>query len=253
MRRFIFHVLIVAFLFGAEHPHGPKIASSQEHASEAATKAEQHKSVWERTADDPVALFTLVLSIFTGLLVVVTGGLIWVGWRQVRLSKELADRQIRDTEILQRAYISVEPAGLREHRDREDRIHPSVIFRNVGHLPARQVRWNSNNSAKRDDITGEFPDIGDAKTFPIDDPGEKEGAIVLPPGTGSLQQIGTVFTKDLSNNFFVWGIVTYDDGFGNERFTRFCHVYSTKNIIGRLGVTLPADASRLYEYGNDAN
>jgi hypothetical protein len=76
---------------------------------------------------------------------------------------------------------------------------------------------------------------------------------VLPPGTASLQRIGTVFTKDLRNNFFVWGIVTYDDGFGNERFTRFCHVYSTKNIIGELGVTLPAENARLYEYGNDAN
>ncbi len=76
---------------------------------------------------------------------------------------------------------------------------------------------------------------------------------MLPPGTASLQRIGTVFTKDLRNNFFVWGIVTYDDGFGNERFTRFCHVYSTKNIIGELGVTLPAENARLYEYGNDAN
>ena len=193
-----------------------------------------------------VAYFTLWLVGFTAVLAFSTIGLWIVTAWGVR-------NQRRDTEILQRAYIAVEPAGLTAHRDREDRIHPSVLFRNVGNLPARQVRWRSNNSGTRDSETGEFANFGNGKGFPIDHLGEEDGAIVLPPGTVSLQRISTVFTKDLSNSFFVWGIVTYDDGFGNERFTRFCHVYSTKNIIGRMGVTLGPDAARLYEQGNDAN
>jgi hypothetical protein len=204
---------------------------------------------WARTFGETeayVALFTFVLAVGTLALWRSTHKL-WIATR------DTAKRQERDTEILQRAYIAVEPAGLREHRDRDDRIHPSIILRNVGHLPARQVSWRTNNSATRDNVTGEFPDFGDKIGFPIPNWREDDGAIVLPPGTASFQRVGTVFTKDLSNNFFVWGIVTYDDGFGNERFTRFCHHYSTKNIIGGLGVTLPAESARLYEYGNDAD
>jgi hypothetical protein len=75
----------------------------------------------------------------------------------------------------------------------------------------------------------------------------------LPPGTASKQRVGTVFTDKLQNSLFVWGIVTYDDGFGKQRFTRFCHVYDTKNIIKKLGVTLPAENAELNEYGNDAD
>jgi hypothetical protein len=65
------------------------------------------------TSGDPsqetIASYTVVLAIFNGLLVLVTGGLVWVGWRQARLTEEIANRQTRDTEILQRAYLSVRP------------------------------------------------------------------------------------------------------------------------------------------------
>jgi hypothetical protein len=88
-------------------------------------------------------------------------------------------------------------------------------------------------------------------TFPTKEP--FEGQIVLPPGTASTHHVGTVFIDRLQNDLFVWGIVTYDDGFGKQRFTRFCHVYFTKNIIKRLGETLPAKSARLYEHGNDAD
>jgi hypothetical protein len=136
---FVFRILVAAFLFAAEHPQGPQIANAQERADDTSAKTEPHKSVWK--PDDPVSLYTLVLSVFTGFLVVVTGGLIWVGARQVRLTKDIADRQTRDTEILQRAYISVESGGLVPHHDRDDRVMCAVTFRNVGHLPARKVRW----------------------------------------------------------------------------------------------------------------
>jgi hypothetical protein len=40
-------------------------------------------------------------TVFAGLLVVVTGGLVWVGWRQ-----------IQDARVLQRAYVSALPGGI---------------------------------------------------------------------------------------------------------------------------------------------
>jgi hypothetical protein len=43
-------------------------------------------------------------TVFTGLLVLVTGGLVWVGWRQ-----------IQDARVLQRAYVSAAPGGTTTH------------------------------------------------------------------------------------------------------------------------------------------
>src|SRR5262249_9714276 len=93
--------LVVMSLLAAEQAQGLQIANAQERPENSAPKTEPHKSFWQRTTDDPIALYTLVLSVFTGFLVVVTGGLIRVGSRQVGLTKEIADRQTRDTEIIQ--------------------------------------------------------------------------------------------------------------------------------------------------------
>jgi hypothetical protein len=182
-------------------------------------------AVWHWTTDDPVSFYTAILALSTIALWVAT-------WRGIR-------RQSKDTRILERAYVNVEPGGLTAHRDRDDRLHTAVIFKNVGHLPARNVRWY-----------GTFGNP-EGKDFPVKEP--TGGKIVLSPGTTSTQRVGTVFTDKLQNSLFVWGIVTYDDGFGRQRFTRFCHVYDTKNIINKLGVILPADNAELHEYGNDAN
>src|SRR5262249_20448349 len=183
---------------------------------------------WHWTTNDPVSFYTAVLALSTILLWIVT-------WRGIRT-------QSKDTRILQRAYVSVDPGGLTAHRDRDDRLHTTVIFRNVGHLPAQNVRWYGT--------FGGWPET-DGKNFPVKEPGD--GKIVLPPGTSSTQRVGTVFTNKLQNSLFVWGIVKYDDGFGKQRCTRFCHVYDTKNIINQLGVTLPAENAEFAEYGNDAN
>jgi hypothetical protein len=180
---------------------------------------------WYWTTHDPVSFYTALLALSTISLWIVT-------WRGIR-------RQSKDTRIFQRAYVSVEPGGLTAHRDRDDRLHTTVIFRNVGHLPARNVRWY-----------GTFGNP-EGEDFPVEEPAD--GKIVLPPGMASTQRVGTVFTNKLQNSLFVWGIVKYDDGFGNQRFTRFCHVYDTKNIINQLGVILPANKAELYAYGNDAD
>jgi hypothetical protein len=185
-------------------------------------------AVWHWTTHDPVSFYTAVLALSTIALWIVT-------WQGIR-------RQSKDTRILQRAYVSVEPGGLTEHRDRDDRLHTTVIFRNVGHLPARNVRWYGTFGTPSEIVNN---------TFPTKEP--FEGQIVLPPGTTSTHHVGIVFIDRLQNNLFVWGIVTYDDGFGKQRFTRFCHVYFTKNIIKRLGEMLPAENARLHEYGNDAD
>jgi hypothetical protein len=71
-------------------------------------------AVWHWTTHDPVSFYTAVLALSTIGLWIAT-------WQGIR-------RQSKDTRILQRAYVSVEPGGLTEHLDRDDRLHTTVIF-----------------------------------------------------------------------------------------------------------------------------
>src|SRR4029453_3842034 len=72
------------------------------------------------------------VAIFTDLLVVVAGGLVWVAWRQ------LNDARVLYARVLQRAYVIALPGGVFTTTPGELLAH--VEFKNVGHLPASQVK-----------------------------------------------------------------------------------------------------------------
>jgi hypothetical protein len=211
----------------------PANAQTQQASHQEADSDKSFVAFWRWTTHDPVAFYTFVLAALTGVLSVSTIGLWIVTWRGVR-------SQSRDTEILERAYLSVEPGGLSPHHDRGDRVVSRVIFHNVGHLPARNVRWYGTGRTSGEDFEL-------AEPFP--------GKLVLPPGAITTQRVATTFVKEIGNHFFVWGIVTYEDGFGNSRFTRFCHIYITKAYIGvdAPAFTIPGELAELHEHGNDAN
>jgi hypothetical protein len=76
---------------------------------------------------DRTARFTGLLVMVTFLLVVVTGGLVWV-----------ALRQLHDARVLQRAYVSALPGGVSTTTRGELLAH--VEFKNVGHSPASQIK-----------------------------------------------------------------------------------------------------------------
>jgi len=167
-------------------------------------------SFWQWTTHDPVAFYTSVLALFTGILGASTIGLWIVTARGVR-------NQRRDTEIIQRAYVSVEPNGIRLHYNKGDRVVGSVIFRNVGHLPARNVRWYGTMEKRG------FSFSDDDQNFPIEEP--FEGKIILPPGAETPIEVGLMLTDTLGTEAYVWGIVNYDDGFGNT-FERQRYIYN---------------------------
>jgi hypothetical protein len=172
-------------------------------------------------------------TVFTGLLVLVTGGLVWVGWRQ-----------IRDARVLQRAYVSALPGGISTTTRGELLAH--VEFKNVGHLPASQLKSLLKFTASDD---------GDWSPQPLDDK-DLRPAGVLPIGisvtTGSYPiGVPQPWTKYL----YAWGRVTYVDGFGNERWTNFCHRYNTEVKEAQIGGgnRIRKEYGRHHEYGNDAN
>jgi hypothetical protein len=182
---------------------------------------------WRWSTHDPIAAFTAVLAISTIGLWIVTA----LGVRNQR----------RETEILQRAYLSVEPGGIKMPYDRGDRVHGYVICRNRGHLPARKLSWYACTN-----VAQEKPD-----KFPIGEMTPPRG--VVAPGTEMTVSAGSFFTNKLQNALFVWGMVTYDDGFGNRRYTKFCHWYHTKGHYGEGTFEIPSDQGHFHEDGNDAN
>lgn len=165
------------------------------------------------------------------------------------ISTNTANAQERDTRILQRAYISAEPGGVSPFLPRDLAAPPTnqtfvghVGFRNAGRLPARNVRWYMDAEYSTD------PNYEPVRF------GELTGKNVISPGEAMTQ--GS-FEKDIPEHlgyFFVWGKVVYDDGFGKERETIFCHRYNCRRLERNNGFfRIRGRYGRHHNKGNDAN
>lgn len=225
----------------AQNFEQPKASANEkaEHDQKSKTFEEMLAVILDKTWDDPVAFFTFVLAVFTGVLGISTIGLWIVTAKGIR-------NQARDTQILERAYLTVEPAGIWEHHDRGDRVVAKITIRNVGHLPARNVIWWSS---------GDFPRMGELDVS-IEEP--RGMGVVLAPGAATTRRAAIVFTMReghaiVDNTLHVWGIVRYRDGFGRKQFIRFRHHYITKPMIGTPVFSMPGDVAEMDEEGNDAN
>jgi len=145
---------------------------------------------------------------------------------------------------LQRAYVSALPGGISTTTCGELLAH--VEFKNVGHLPASQVKSLLKFTA-RDDGDWSPPSIDNKDLRP---------AGVLPIGisvtTGSH---GIEIPQPWTKYLYAWGRVTYVDGFGNERRTNFCHRYNTEVRDAQTGggFFIRKEYGRHHEYGNDAD
>jgi len=84
-----------------------------------------------------------------GFLVIANVGLWIVTWRGIY-------NQSRETRIIQRAYISVEPAGLHAYEGDDPRIACNVFIVNAGNLPAQRVRWGIERTYSDDPFQSNF-------------------------------------------------------------------------------------------------
>jgi hypothetical protein len=222
--------------------------SHDEAANNCSTEESKNHGFWEKTSCEPTAYFTLWLVAFTGVLAVSTIGLWFVTARGVR-------SQASDTRILQRAYISIEPGGIGASDD-ETRCHPNIIIRNAGNLPARHVKWViewvTDQDNRRTNLPVDETAAGGDTTLPPKaemTQGGKE--IPVGPGQNEIRQQRGLY-------LYVWGTVFYEDGFGENRFTRFCHRYNCRNLERlvenrRIGKFIDKEYARFNRVGNDAN
>ena len=221
--------------------------------SEGTKAAWMHKFVCDtRAGDFVIAVFSVFLAVFAGLL--------WGGIHQLQDAiRDGVRSQKRDSEVIQRAYLSTYPLGI-DPFDASAYAEGHVGIRNVGHLPARKVRWFIDVTSSSDSRRIHFP-IG-----PL------SGNNVIHSGL-EMRQLGRTaispqeFQNFQANNIwvYVWGAIHYDDGFGNERHTNFCHRYDARGFspsvsgmsseqtqqLGRGGVSI--EGAIYHQYGNDAD
>jgi hypothetical protein len=171
----------------------------------------------------------------------------------------LARDQSDTTKILQRAYIAVDGAGI-DPLDSASVAH--IVVRNSGNLPARNVKWFVAAEPSFDGSRSDFP-INEAKFF---------GNNVVSPGTDMVRSQNFLMLPPWPDQFrgghvhiYVWGEIRYLDGFGNARFTRFCHRYGKRGLVQHLtnfehsraqtvvAEEVAADSMRYHRYGNDAD
>jgi hypothetical protein len=199
---------------------------------------------WDWTTHDPVAFYTSILSVFTGMLFVSTVGL-WLSTRRgIRI-------QMDDTRILQRAYLSVNPLGIARFTSGQALFSCDVGFQNVGKLPARNVQWF---------IDRVFSDERWLKEFLIKEEGF-EGRNIVAPGIEMRKGANAVESGSFnaaknhgSGWLYVWGEVRYGDGFGKDRFTKFCFRYNMAGASPDLAKEgIPKESARYHVYGNDAD
>jgi hypothetical protein len=195
----------------------------------------------EHTPDWFVAIFTALLAYVTYRLVQSTNKL----WDA---ATKAAAAQEKDIQIIQRAYLSVEPAGIHPFLDGSPRLVCNITIRNAGNLPARGVSWYIDRT-----ISSE----SNLRTFAI--PVHKqEGSIFLAPRAAAVKGCAHLAKTDILNRrmqsdfwFYIWGRVEYDDGFRSDRFIEFCHRY---NIAAADGDgRIDEAAARYHEHGNSTD
>jgi hypothetical protein len=255
--------LLVAFLCfyaneiwrsSTRETHFPRKQRHAEHVQYESQRENMFIDLWKWTTGDPVSFYTSAVAFFTCALVIVSAIQIRFLIRADRTARisaiaakqaaNAASSQARDTRVLQRAYLSAEPLGINPFLGEGDNVIGHVSFRNVGHLPARDVSWFIAMEIDPSNERSQFP-ITDDKFF---------GNNVIAPGTPMTQ--GTPSFKRPKQGFiYVWGEVRYNDGFGMSRFTKFCHRYNSRTFLKlpeRARYGIPAEYARYHEYGNDS-
>jgi hypothetical protein len=168
--------------------------------------------------------------------------------RELQRTADTQERQFSDSRIIQRAYLSANPEGIRRS-DRDETLLAHVEIRNVGHLPAKDVTWFVQLFLSQ---SGDEQINLEQRPF--------KGNNVVPPGAKMSEgsngiRLGEVLELERRTNacfLYVCGQIRYDDGFGHPRFTNFCHRYNfTSAKTG--GVRHEVTDARFHHSGNDAN
>jgi hypothetical protein len=197
-------------------------------AAKSGRSTDECKSFWEQTTSQPIALFTLVLALSTVGL-----------WSATIIG---INNQSKDTRILQRAYISVATRGI--EISTKDEVVGQFALVNKGRIPARKV---SLVRTAKWDLDGDRSNFNDGLIPPTPNvlPVETE----LPVGTEAFSRPDYESKKGY---LYIWGKITYDDGFGESRWLTFCHRYNCASPRNSQGGIDPK-YGRYHHHHNDGD
>jgi len=162
-------------------------------------------------------------------------------------------RQNRDTRILQRAYLSVEPKGI--EWSTSGFLIGQVAFKNVGKLPATAF-VGVVKKIEVHDADWVTPILTDA-ALPRRTPG------LVPIGAEVLQASGGITPKEVlevpvssDKYLYVWGRARFKNGFNRRRYVNFCHRYPLERMEPEPqapGYSISAKFARYHQHGNNAD
>lgn len=175
--------------------------------------------------------------------------------RQSASISEAAMKSVQqNTERELRAYLAVEPAGINQLIGKFEGIG-HVTVRNVGKIPAHNVTVRVHTRLSGDLNEKMLVDKDDRRAERSIQPGAQ-----MRRGSDEPQPVDQLCNP--GKYVFVWGVVYYDDGYGNRRFTNFCHRYETAsynrnedwNSVARTSrAIIGPDKARYHHTGNDSN
>jgi hypothetical protein len=175
------------------------------------------------------------------------------GKRQLQHLEETAKRQLR-------AYISVEPRGVRRFTGTNNLLG-HIEIRNVGGIPAKNISmfavtdWSPDGSRTSFEIGKVYPSktaLPPGAEMVFGTSGVTDlASIERDPGTPSDWK-GPGKAPEWKGFIFVYGKVTYTDEFKTDGWTEFCHRYPCA-MMGSDG-SISQEYARYHELaGNDAN
>jgi hypothetical protein len=247
-------------VLGWQAAYAPTDAEKQkcyEATEQSGHKAEECKTLWERTTSDPVAFFTLWLVIFTGGLTVSTVLLWLAGERQFRHGRRSSAAQSRDMQGSIKAAESAAKAA-QTSADSAVAVERGRLYAVIDHnflncinaandwdgpidqeeRPLAMPTWpmagiTFKNYGKTPAIIEEVGtgiEYSEAIPVPVYDvkvvnkniigPGDEShefGTVI----TGQMTMAQAIKVKDGAANIWAYGYVTYDDIFGNRQTHRF--------------------------------
>ena len=152
--------------------------------------------------------------------------------KSTRIAEEAVAETQKNNRLELRAYLAVEPLGIK-NLIRRDKGIGLVQIRNVGRLPARDVSAIVHMTVCDRDKWMGFAEVH----------GEISSRTIHPGATMSQGSVDYHPVSDICSgdtHVFVWGQVHYLDGYGIERFTRFCHRYAGASYEGGVSKSEPS-------------
>lgn len=224
---FLLTAILVLFSFAIRSSNAPPNLTPDLHKARSSGESAINKDkedFWQKATSDPVAIFTLVLTAFTGILAFATCYL-WRATEQLVTGAEIAsERQLR-------AYVTLDRIDTRKVKTDDGQIASisfQPIFINSGQTIARKVAYYTTTDHF---FTGGVPDAK-FSTMPeksvistIIGPSQTE----VGPATDEIKAVDFIELIRHRVVVLVYGAINYTDVFEKPRRTEFSAFFNAGN------------------------